>query len=77
MITRARISAVRASGCGAYSRTVLINFFVPDAALIRVNTVSVLSWVRFFLYPRFDFSSTLRCRRYEVGTKWIYDKTRA
>ena len=26
-------------GCGAYSRATLINFFVPDAALIRVNTV--------------------------------------
>ena len=26
-------------GCGAYSRAALIDFFVPDAALIRVNTV--------------------------------------
>ena len=26
-------------GCGAYSRAALINFFVPDAALMRVNTV--------------------------------------
>ena len=25
--------------CGAYSRAALIDFFVPDAALIRVNTV--------------------------------------
>ena len=41
MITRAKLSAVRASGVrrlfegGAYSRAALINFFVPDAALIR------------------------------------------
>ena len=35
MITRAKISAVRASGCGAYSRAALINFFVPAAPLIR------------------------------------------
>ena len=28
-------------GCGAYSRAALINFFVTDAALIRVNTVLV------------------------------------
>ena len=59
MITRAKISAVRANsfvvveqfnvfpgymeflekaphrGCGAYLRAALINFFVPDAALIR------------------------------------------
>ena len=27
-------------GCGAYSRAALINFFVPDVALIRVNTVA-------------------------------------
>ena len=39
MIMRAKISALRASGCGAYSRAALINFFVPDAALNRVNTV--------------------------------------
>ena len=60
MITRAKISAVRANcfvvvkqfivfflvirnsshrRCGAYSRAALINFFVPDAALNRVNTV--------------------------------------
>ena len=45
MITRAKISAMRASGCGAYSRAALINFFFPRcgaysrAALIRVNTV--------------------------------------
>ena len=43
MITRAKISAVRANsfvvveqrGCGAYSRAALINFFAPHAALIR------------------------------------------
>ena len=45
MITRAKLSAVRAnsnfdvtvsaSGCGAYSREALINLFVPDEALIR------------------------------------------
>ena len=35
MITRAKISSVRASRCGAYSRAALINIFVPDAALIR------------------------------------------
>ena len=41
MITRAKISAVRASGVrrlfegGAYTRAALINFFVPGAALIR------------------------------------------
>ena len=34
MITRAKISTVRPPG-GAYSRAALINFFVPDAALIR------------------------------------------
>ena len=55
MITRAKISAVRASGvrrlfeggafkrfcprCGVYSGAVLINFFVPDAALIRGRRV--------------------------------------
>ena len=35
MIMRAKVSALRAWGCGAYLRAVLINFFVPDAALIR------------------------------------------
>ena len=35
MITRAKISAVRASGAA------LSNFFVPIAALIRVNAVSL------------------------------------
>ena len=39
MITRAKISVVRASECRTYSRAALINFFVPDAALIQVNTV--------------------------------------
>ena len=42
MITSAKISAVRTSGCAAYSRAALINFFVPDAALIRVNTVIII-----------------------------------
>ena len=45
MITRAKISAVRANSFfvysvfPGYSRAALINFFVSDAALIRVNTV--------------------------------------
>ena len=39
MITRAKVSVVRASECRTYLRAVLNNFFVPDAALIQVNTV--------------------------------------
>ena len=45
MIMRAKISALRISGCGAYSRAALINLFCPRcgaysrAALNRVNTV--------------------------------------
>ena len=35
MIMRAKVSALRAWGCGAYSRAVLMNFFFPDAVLIR------------------------------------------
>ena len=40
MITRTKISAVRASGVRR-----LLTFFVPDAALIRVNTVFMLACV--------------------------------
>ena len=49
MITRAKISAVRANSFVAVEQLIvlflgLINFFVPDAALIRVNTVFVIHY---------------------------------
>ena len=63
MLTRAKISAVRASGVrrlfedGAYSRAALINFVVPDAALIRGQR----------LIEGVAYSS-----KYGTGHFWIY-----
>ena len=50
MITRAKISAMRASRVrrlfegSAYSRAALTNCFVPDAALIRVSNGNRTEW---------------------------------
>ena len=56
-------------GCGAYSRAgpvALINFFVPDAALIRVNTVGEI-FVSKIMQARDGFKLLKSMRRLKLN----------